>query len=102
MFQNYYLDFMEWFINKHFNVENICDIQTRRWSTLEKSVYLESDTPFGVPHSNRPWTNDQVYQASVLGQTLSADQGPMAGIRVDGIEPFVAARCKKVLGSLRG
>jgi hypothetical protein len=100
MFQTYYLDFMEWFIARHFNVENIRDFQVRRWSVLEKSVYLESDTPFGTPHTNRPWSNDQVYRASVLGQTLSADLGPVTGIRVDGIEPFAAARCKKVLGQL--
>ena len=101
-FQNYYLDFMEWFVNKHFNVENIRSIQARRWSILEQSVYLESDAPFSNPNTGRPWANDQVYRASILGDSLTADQGPLAGIRVDGIETFVNARCKKVLGQLAG
>jgi hypothetical protein len=101
-FQAYYLDFMEWFISKHFNVESVRSIQASRWSILKQSVYLESDTPFGNPHTNRPWFNDQVYRASVLNESLAADQGPVAGIRVDGIETFVDARCKKVLGQLAG
>jgi hypothetical protein len=93
---------MEWFISKHFNIESVRSIQASRWSILKQSVYLESDTPFGNPHTNRPWFNDQVYRASVLNESLAADQGPVAGIRVDGIETFVDARCKKVLGQLAG
>jgi hypothetical protein len=101
-FQTYYLDFMEWFINQHFNVANVQAIEARRWAILEQSVYLESDTPYGAAHTNRPWSNDQVYQASALGQSLSADQGPVAGIVVEGIDSFIEARCKKVLGQLAG
>ena len=65
-------------------------------------MYLEADTPFGAPHTNRRWTNDQIYRAAVLDQTLTSEQEPIKGIRVDGIERFVAARCKKVLGQLGG
>jgi CotH kinase protein len=101
-FLAYYLDFMEWFINQHFNVASVQAIEASRWAILEQSVYLESDTPYGPPHTNRPWTNDQVYRASVLSQMLAADQGPVAGIQVDGIDTFVNARCKKVLGQLKG
>jgi len=101
-FQTYYLDFMEWFINKHFNVASVQAIETSRWSILEQTVYLESDTPYGAPHTNRPWSNDQVYRASVLGQMLSADQGPVGGIQVIGIDSFIDARCKKVLRQLMG
>ena len=101
-FQAYYLDFMEWFVAQHFNVASLRSIQASRWSILEKSVYLESDTPYGNPHTNRPWSNNQVYRASVLDESLAADQGPVAGIQVAGIEPFVDARCKKVLGQLAG
>jgi hypothetical protein len=101
-FQAYYLDFMEWFVKEHFNVANLSALQALRWSILEQSVYMESDTPFGNPHTNRPWSNDQVYRASVLGNSLTSDQGPVGGIRVDGIGTFVGARCKKVLGQLAG
>ena len=101
-FQAYYLDFMEWFVAQHFNVASLRSIQASRWSILEKSVYLESDTPYGNPHTNRPWSNNQVYRASVLDESLAADKGPVAGIQVAGIEPFVDARCKKVLGQLAG
>lgn len=101
-FQAYYLDFMEWFVAQHFNVASLRSIQASRWSILEKSVYLESHTPYGNPHTNRPWSNNQVYRASVLDESLAADQGPVAGIQVAGIEPFVDARCKKVLGQLAG
>ncbi len=100
VFKMYYLDFMEWFINQHFNVASVQAIEARRWSILEQSVYLESDTPFGAAHTNRPWSNDQVYQASALSQRLSADQGPVAGIVVEGIDNFIEARCRKVLGQL--
>jgi hypothetical protein len=93
---------MEWFINRHFNLAGVQAIEASRWRILEQSVYLESSTPFGAPHTHRPWSNDQVYRASVLSQGLSANQGPVAGIRVDGIQPFVDARCKKVLGQLTG
>lgn len=102
LFRNYYVDFMEWFVDKHFNVERVRLIQAPRWSILEQSVYLEADTPFGAPHTNRPWTNDQIYRAAVLNQTLISEQEPLKGIRVDGIEGFVAGRCKKVLGQLAG
>jgi hypothetical protein len=101
-FQSYYLDFMEWFINRYFNLAGVQAIEASRWRILEQSVYLESGTPFGAPHTHRPWSNDQVYRASVLSQGLSADQGPVAGIQVDGIQTFVDARCKKVLGQLTG
>jgi hypothetical protein len=101
-FRAYYLDFMEWFIAKHFNVASVRSIQAPRWSILKKSVYLESDTPFGNPPTHRPWSNDQVYRASVLDESLAADRGPVAGIQVDGIERFVDARCRKVLGQLAG
>jgi hypothetical protein len=99
-FKMYYLDFMEWFINQHFNVAAVQGIEAARWSILEQSVYLESDTPYGAAHTNRPWSNDQIYQASVLGQMLTAEQGSLAGIQVEGIERFIEARCKKVLGQL--
>lgn len=101
-FQAYYLDFMEWFIARHFNLESLRLIEAQRWSILEQSVYLESDTPFGIPHTHRPWANDEVYRAAVLNQTLTSGQEPVAGIQVDGIEPFVDRRCKKVLGQLAG
>jgi len=35
-------------------------------------------------------------------QTLTSEQEPLKGIRVDGIEGFVAARCKKVLAQIAG
>lgn len=101
-FQAYYLDFMEWFINKYFNVTGVRALQAPLWSILEQSVYLESDTPTGSPHTNRPWSNDQVYRAAVLSQPMAADQGPVAGIQVEGIETFIDARCKKVLGQFAG
>ncbi len=102
LFQSYYLDFMEWFISRNFNLDTICDLMARHWSVLEKSVYLESDTPFGLPHTRRVWTNHEIYLASIPGQTLFSGQEPVAGIRVDGIQPFVDARCKKVLSQLAG
>jgi hypothetical protein len=67
---------------------------------LEQSVYLESDTPNGIPHTDRIWTNDQVYRTAILNHALTSTQEPLAGIQVDGIEPFVARRCKNVLGQL--
>jgi hypothetical protein len=102
VFMNYYVDFMEWFVARHFNVERVRLLQAPHWSILEQSIYLEADTPFGAPHTKRPWTNDQVYRAAVLNQVLTSEQEPLKGIRVDGIETFVAARCKKVLGQLSG
>ena len=102
LFRNYYLDFMEWFVRRHFNAGRVRLLQAPCWSILERSVYLEADTPFGAPHTNRRWTNDQIYRAAVLDQTLTSEQEPIKGIRVDGIERFVAARCKKVLGQLGG
>jgi hypothetical protein len=101
-FQAYYMDFMEWFINQQFTLDKVRSIQFSRWAILEQSVYLESDTPFGAPHTNRPWSNDQVYRASVLSQTLATNQGPLGGIQVDGIEGFINARRQKVLGQLAG
>jgi len=99
-FQTYYLDFMEWFINQHFNMARVQAIEASRWSILEQSVYLEADTPDVAAHTNRPWSNDQVYRSSILGQRLSADQWPVAGIQVGGIDSFIEARCKKALGQL--
>ncbi len=98
-FKVYYLDFMEWFINQYFNGATVQAIEAWRWSILEQSVYLESDTPYGAPHTNRPWSNDQVYQASVLSQRLSADQWPVAGILVEGIDSFIMRAARKSWGS---
>jgi hypothetical protein len=102
IYQAYYLDFMEWFLNVHFNVAGVQAIEASRWTTLEQSVYLESDTPFGASHTNRPWSNDQVYRTTVLSQMLTSDQYPVEGIQVEGIDGFIDARCKKVLGQLAG
>lgn len=101
-FQAYYLDFVEWFVNKHFNLDHVRAYQASQWKVLEQSVYLESGTPYGKPNTGRPWSNDQIYHAAVLNETLSANQGPLVGIRVDGIEPFVTGRCNKALGQLAG
>ncbi len=100
-FQAYYLDFMEWFVAQHFNVAS-SSFNSSLALVNSKILYLESHTPYGNPHTNRPWSNNQVYRASVLDESLAADQGPVAGIQVAGIEPFVDARCKKVLGQLAG
>ncbi|HAP39749.1 MAG TPA: hypothetical protein DCQ94_08315, partial [Nitrospira sp.] len=102
IFRNYYVDFMEWFVARHFNVGRVRLLQAPYWSVLEQSVYLEADTPFGAAHTGRPWTNDQVYRAAVLDQALTSEQEPLKGIRVDGIDGFVAARCKKVLAQIAG
>jgi hypothetical protein len=103
LFRNYYLDFMEWFVAQAFQRRaGAPPAGAACWSILERSVYLEADTPFGAPHTNRRWTNDQIHRAAVLDQTLTSEQEPIKGIRVDGIERFVAARCKKVLGQLGG
>ena len=102
VFRNYYVDFMEWFVARHFNPERIRLLRAPHWSILAQSVYLEADTPSGAPHTRRTWTNDQVHRAAVLDQALTSEQEPLKGIRVDGIEGFVKARCKKVLGQLAG
>jgi len=60
--RTYYLDFMEYFINTSFTEKNISSNLDRLWKLIEKSVFLESDSPQGAPHTGRQFTNDEVYK----------------------------------------
>lgn len=99
-FAAYYLDFMEWFNSKHFTTDQIGAKQQELWQTLEKSVYLESDTEQGPTHTNRPFSNDTVHDAAALNHEVWG-QGPVAGLKTEGIEHYVRMRHDSVEDQLK-
>lgn len=99
-FRNYYLDFMQWFTLHRFTAERIGDKRDQLWQTLEKSVYLEADTPHGRTSTERPWTNHQVYLHARRDEQFDVTNGAVAGLQVTSIRQFVEARRAKVLRQL--
>lgn len=57
----YYLNFLRNFLQTQFTPEWAQTRVESLWKRIERSVYLESDSPQGVPHTARQFTNDQVY-----------------------------------------
>lgn len=102
LFKDYYCDFMAWFLEQRFTLDWFQQKRAGFWSTLEKSAYLESASPYGVPDTERPWTNDQVYQQAVLDMPLHAwSSSALSGLQVLGIADFVRKRREKALALLR-
>jgi len=62
---------------------------------------LESATPYGIPDTQRPWTNDDVYRHAVLDIELYAyGSSQIAGLEVLGISEFVRRRRETALSLL--
>ena len=101
LFRAYYCDFMTWFLENGFTAQAIANKRNSLWQLLQQSVYLESNTPWGPPDTNRPWTNDQVYRHAVQDQTFDASSGPVAGLEVLGISGFVNTRRDTVGAQLK-
>jgi hypothetical protein len=100
-FRRYYCDFMAWFLETRFTTPWVARECARYWRTLEHSVYLESATPYGIPDTQRPWTNDDVYRHAVLDIELNAyGSSLIAGLEVMGIAEFVRRRRETALSHL--
>jgi hypothetical protein len=102
LFRAYYCDFMAWFLEARFTPEVIDKRRSELWKVLEQSVYLESKTPWGMPDTFRPWTNDEVYRHAVLNQPFDAPaSSAVAGLQVLGISDFVNTRRNTVANQLK-
>jgi hypothetical protein len=98
-FRAYYVDFMSWMARTHFTPEAVSKSRQKSWDdVLSRSVYLESDTEHGASHTNRPWTNRQVYEAGGLGWESWGFGG---AYKTEGIDHFVRMRRENVLAQLR-
>ena len=101
-FRRYYCDFMAWFIETCFTPDWFNRQRATLWDRLERSVYLESATPYGKPDTARPWTNDDVYRHAVLDIDLKAyGSSSVSGLEVMGIGDFVRRRRNTALSLLR-
>jgi len=102
LFRSYYCDFMAWFLEQRFTPDWFADQRRALWARLEKTVYLESETPYGMPDSARPWTNDEVYRHAVLDHQMDASNSSLvSGLQALGIANFVKQRRTKALSLLK-
>ncbi len=65
-FRRYYLDHVEYLLDTAFNPAAIeavtgADGSGGLWDRVSRAAYLESDTPYGRPFTERQWTNDEVF-----------------------------------------
>jgi spore coat protein CotH len=85
-FMAYYLDHMQWLLTNHFR-ESWFEEQIGNegsggiWDTIRHSVYLESDTETGFPHTGRQFTNEQVYWNGFRHEELDRGGQFILGIR---------------------
>jgi CotH kinase protein len=66
-FRRYYLDHVEYLLDSVFNPAAIeavtgADGSGGLWARVSQAAYLESDTPYGRPFTQRQWTNDEVFR----------------------------------------
>jgi len=81
----YYLDHVEYLLDTHFSPDDVrrelgLDGGDGLWQRISPAAYLESDTPYGRPFTERQFTNDQVYRAGFEQQELHQDGAAILGI----------------------
>jgi len=86
-FKAYALDFMEHLLKTDFTPAKIGGKAEKLFERKKEAAYLESDTPTGRPHTNRPFTNDQIYKANKELWTIRQD-----GLNAIAIPEFVEWR----------
>lgn len=98
-YMTYYLDFVEWMLDKHFNAGAISPRRAQLWRHVRDAAFLESDTDSGAAHTGRQYTNHQVYQQGDAQEELSNGAG-----HLEGIDHYVEMRhdsAKQQLNALR-
>ncbi len=77
----YYLKYMESFLNKFFNEKWVETYKNSLWANISTSVFLESDCPTCLPHTNRQFNNDQVYWNGEESYQLEIGNATYFGIK---------------------
>jgi hypothetical protein len=98
-FLRYYLDSIEYLNDTVFNeawlTKTIGDEHTGLRHRIQASVFLESDSPSGVPHTGRQWTNDEVFRSGFQHNEIQR-----GGEHIDGILHYVRMRHDSVVQQL--
>ncbi len=84
-FKQYYLDYLEYLLDTDFNPAAIIaaigvEGGNGLWDRVRYAAYLASDTPLGLPHTGRQFTNHEVYRHGCKQQTLSHGNAHIEGI----------------------
>jgi hypothetical protein len=84
-FKQYYLDYLEYLLDTDFNPAAIIaaigvESDDGLWERVRYAAYLESDTPYGPPHTGRQFTNHQVYRHGCKQQKISQGKAHIEGI----------------------
>jgi hypothetical protein len=84
-FRRYYLDHVEHLLDTTFNPAAIeavtgADGNGGLWDRVSRAAYLESDTPYSRPFTQRQWTNDEVFRNGFAQYELCHDDAFVLGI----------------------
>jgi spore coat protein CotH len=84
-FAQYYLDQLEYLLDTRFTPDAVSrelgmGDGDGLWQRISQAAYLESDTQYGRPFTERQFTNDDVYRAGHEQQELHQDGAAILGI----------------------
>ncbi|MBL8950829.1 MAG: CotH kinase family protein [Myxococcaceae bacterium] len=86
-FKAYALDFMEHLMKTEFTPSKIGAKVDTFWARKSEAAYLEADTPTGAPHTQRTYTNDELYKHNKENWTIRKN-----GLNAIAIREFVEWR----------
>lgn len=94
-FKAYVLDYMEHLTKTEFTPQKIGAQAGALWERNKAAAYQESDTPHGATHTQRPFSNDQIYRANEQAATIEKD-----GLYAPAITKYVEWRRASALAQI--